>query len=156
MLLNPYHFTINQFTDEKFFVKRYNYAMPRKKKDYQPTTSDIKILETVQLLNAKNLYPLPQGVHKILSASGEPEYIIYHDVPTYGTLLSYSSKHISRLVMMLLRYGYLERIYDQKSDELYLKLSEKGDLFLFNYHRKHKYSFKKKSGEKRPLIVEIK
>ena len=57
---------------------------------------------------------------------------------------------------MLLRYGYLERKYDEKTDELYLKLSSKGELFLFDYHRKHKYSFKKKSGEKKPLIVEIK
>ena len=129
--------------------------MPRVKKDYIPQTSDIKILETVQFLNEKNLYPLPQGVHKILSASGEPEYIIYRDIPTYGTLLSYPSKHIARLVMMLLRYGYLERKYDEKTDELYLKLSNKGEMFLFSYHKKHKYSFKKKSGGKKPLIVEI-
>ena len=74
----------------------------RMKKVYIPTTSDIKILETVSLLNKQNLYPLPQGVFKILSASGEPEYIVYKDLPTYGTLLSYPSKHISRLVMMLL------------------------------------------------------
>ena len=131
-------------------------SMARMKKDYLPTTSDIKILETVQYLNKQDLYPLSQGVYKILSASGEPEYVIYRDIPTYGTLLSYASKHISRLVMMLLRYGYLERIYDEKSDDLYLKLSVKGEMFLLDYHKKHKYSFKKKSGEKKPLIVKIK
>ena len=54
--------------------------MPRIKKDYSPLTSDIKILETVQYLNAKNLYPLAQGVHKILSASGEPFYLILQNI----------------------------------------------------------------------------
>jgi len=130
--------------------------MARVKKEYIPTTSDIKILETVLYLNEKNLYPLAQGVFKILSASGEPEYVIYRDIPTYGTLLSYPSKHISRLVMMLLRYGYLERKYDETTDELYLKISPKGEAFLLSYHKKHKYSFKRKNGEKKPLIVEIK
>ena len=123
---------------------------------YIPSTSDIKVLDTVDALNKKNLYPLPQGVYKILVGSVEPEFIIYQDLPTYGTLISFSSKHISRLIMMLLRHGYLSRIYDEKSDELYLKLTEKGDIFLFKYHKKHKYSFVKRDDNKKPLIVEIK
>lgn len=123
---------------------------------YIPSTSDIKILETVEALNKKKLYPLPLGVYKILIGSVEPDFIIYSDLPTYSTLTSFSSKHISRMIMMLLRYGYLSRIYDKNTDELYLSLTEKGDLFLFDYHKKHKYSFKKKSDNKKPLIVEIK
>lgn len=126
------------------------------KRIYIPSTSDIKILETVDYLNKKNLYPLSMGVYKILIGSVEPEFIIYQDIPTYSTLTSFSSKHISRLIMMLLRYGYLSRIYDKNTDELYLQLTEKGDLFLFDYHRKHKYSFKKKDISEKPLIVEIK
>ena len=129
--------------------------MPNKK-TYIPSTSDIKILETVALLNKDNLYPLPLGVYKILVGSGEKEFLKYSNLPTYSTLTSFSSKHISRLIMMLLRNGYLARIYDEKSDELYLKITEKGDVFLFDYHKKHKYKFVKKIDNKKPLIVEIK
>lgn len=130
--------------------------MARMKSDYFPSTSDIKILETVSYLNEKDLYPLPLGVYKILVGSSEDEYIIYHELPTYRTLTSFSSKKISRLIMMLLRNNYLSKIYDEKSDDLYLKITDKGVAFLLHYHKKHKYSFRKKSPSKRPLIVEIK
>ena len=130
--------------------------MRYQKETYKPSTSDIKILDTVELLNKRNLYPLPQGVFKILSGSSEPEFIIFHDLPTYRTLTSYSSKHISRLIMMLIRNGYLAKIYDEKSNELYLKITEKGSIYLFDYHKKYKYLFKKKGVNKKPLIVEIK
>lgn len=129
--------------------------MRRNAKVFIPSTSDIKILRTVQLLNSKGLFPLSQGVYKILSASGEDEYIGYRDLPTYGTILSYSSKHISRLVMMLLRNNYLEKVFDKETNELYLAITPKGDMFLRDYDKKHKYSFKKKDVNKKPLIVEI-
>lgn len=129
--------------------------MVRKAKVFIPSTSDIKVLKTVQLLNEMDLYPLPQGVYKILSGSGEDEYFEYRNLPTYATLLSYSSKHVSRLIMMLVRNHYLEKVYDEKTNELYLKLSIKGDLFLTDYTKKHKYSFIKKSSNKKPLIVKI-
>lgn len=130
--------------------------MARMKSDYIPSTSEIKILETVSYLNEKDLYPLPLGVYKILVGSSENDFIIYHELPTYRTLTSFSSKHISRLIMMLLRNNFLEKIYDEKSDELYLKITDKGVAFLLHYHKKHKYSFHKKIVSKKPLIVEIK
>ena len=129
--------------------------MTRNKKVFVPSTSDIKILQTVKLLNERDLYPLPGGVFKILCGSGEDEYIEYRDMPTYATLLSYSSKHVSRLIMMLVRNHYLDKVYDEKTNELYLKLSVKGDMFLTQYSKKHKYSFIKKSTNKKPLIVKI-
>ena len=137
-------------------ILNYTYFMARMKSDYIPSTSEIKILETVSYLNEKNLYPLPLGVYKILIGSSEDEYIIYHDIPTYRTLTSFSSKHISRLIMMLLRNNYLAKIYDEKTNELYLKITDKGVAFLLHYHKKHKYSFHKKTPSKKPLIVEIK
>lgn len=129
--------------------------MTRNKKIFVPCTSDIKILRTVQLLNSKDLYPLPQGVFKILSGSGEDEYIAYREMPTYATLLSYSSKHVSRLIMMLCRNHYLEKVYDERTNELYLKISAKGEMFLTNYDKKHKYSFIKKSSNKKATIIKI-
>ena len=51
-----------------------------KRSIYIPSTSDIKILETVQSLNKDNLYPLPLGVYKILAGSVEKEFIKYKDL----------------------------------------------------------------------------
>lgn len=124
--------------------------------EYYPATSDIKILKTVQILNEMDLYPLALGVYKIISGSKDPEYERYQSLETYSTLISLNSRHVSRLVMMLLRNGYLENIYDENTNELYLKITQKGVSFLSDYHKKHKYSFKRKSSESKPLIVEIK
>ena len=129
--------------------------MRKTKKAYIPSTTEIKILDTVKLLNDNNEYPLPLGVFKILSGSTDPEFEKYQELGTYKTLTSYTSKHISRLIMMLLRNDYLYKIYDENSDELYLALSDKGQVFLFNYHKKHKYKFVRKTPNKKPLIVKI-
>ena len=129
--------------------------MRKTKKVYIPTTTEIKILDTVKLLNDGGEYPLPLGVFNILAGSPDEEFEKYQDLPTYKTLTSYTSKHISRLIMMLLRNGYLRKIYDEKTNELYLEVTEKGDLFLFDYHKKHKYKFVKKVHSKKPLIFKI-
>ena len=67
--------------------------------------------------------------------------------------MSYPSKKMSRLVMMLLRYHYLERIYDEATNELYLKVAPKGETELIKYHKKHKYSFTKKKVKEKPLFL---
>ena len=130
--------------------------MRRIKEEFTPSTSDIKILKTVQLLNEMDLYPLPLGVYKIVVGSTEPAFDKYHDLETYSTLISLNSKHVSRLIMMLLRNNYLENIYDENTNELYLKITIKGETFLREYRKKHKYSFKRKEASEKPLIVEIK
>lgn len=122
---------------------------------YLPSTSELKILITVEELNKDSLYPLPLGIYKILVGSEEQDYLQYQHLSTYSTLISYSSKHISKMIMMLIRYNYLEKIYDPRTNELYLKLSTKGELFLFEYRKKHKYNFKKRSEIDKPLIVKI-
>ena len=129
--------------------------MRKTKKIYIPTTTEIKILDTIKLLNDSSEYPLPLGVYNILVGSPAPEFEKYQELPTFKTLTSYTSKHISRLIMMLLRNEYLCKIYDEKTNELYLEITEKGDLFLFDYHKKHKYRFVKKMPSKKPLIVKI-
>lgn len=129
--------------------------MANRSKIFIPSTSDIKILRTVSYLNDLNLYPLSQGVYKILSGSSEEEFKEYSVCPTFGTLLSYGSKHVSRLIMMLLRNDYLEKKYDVKTNELYLKITGKGIKFLNDYDKKHKYLFKKKENNCKTLIVKI-
>ena len=117
-------------------------------------TTDLKILETVSLLNEMNVYPLSEGVYLILKGDEDEQISKYSSLVTYKTLVSYSSKKVSRLIMMLLRYHYLERIYDEKSDKLYLKISDKGTVALIDYHKKHKYNFVKKKVNHKPLFLE--
>lgn len=129
--------------------------MVRRKKVFIPNTTDIKVLKTISDLNEKDLYPVSLGVYKILSGSEETEFISYKDLDTYATLLSYSSKHVSRVIMMLLRNRYLEKIYDETTNELYLKITVLGSEFLRKYSKTHKYNFKKKEPNKSPLIIKI-
>ena len=105
---------------------------------YVLETSDLKILETVTFLNKDNYYPLPEGVYKILSGVDDEETEKFSELPTYKTLISYNSKKVSRLIVMLIRYHYLERVYDPVSDKLYLKVAPKGEVELVKYHKKHK------------------
>lgn len=124
-------------------------------KELKLTPSHIKILKTISLLNSKHLYPLPEGVGNILKGKVDLETNQYQDLLTYSTLLSFSSKKICRYILMLQRYGYLDKIYDKKTDNLYLRTTEKGEAILFDYLKKHKNIFKKKSGVNKTLIVKI-
>ena len=122
---------------------------------YKLCTNDLKIIETVSLLNKDDIYPLPEGVYKILSGSEDEEIDEYRNLPTYKTLVSYNSKKISRLIVMLVRYHFLEKIYDEKTDDLYLKVTIKGNDELEKYHKKHKYKFVTKKVKTKPLFIKI-
>ena len=122
---------------------------------YVLETTDYKILETVSLLNKDNYYPLAEGVYKILTGVDDEETDQFSELDTYKTLISYTSKKISRFIMMLLRYHYLERVYDQVSDKLYLKVAAKGEVELVKYHKKHKYKFTTKKVNLEPTIVKL-
>ena len=122
---------------------------------YKLCTNDLKIIETISLLNEMDLYPLAEGVFKIVNGDDSPEIALFKNFSTYKTLVSYNSKKISRLIIMLIRYKYLERIYDENTNELYLKVSDKGDRALVDYHKKHKYKFVTKKVNNKPLFVKI-
>ena len=129
--------------------------MVKKVKTLRLTTTHFKILETVEYLNNQKYYPLPQGVRKILMGEKDEETLLFKEAPTYGTLISYPSKKISRYVMMLLRYHYLAKKYDPKTDKLYLEISDLGVSTLLLHNKKHKTSYKKKTTQKVPTIVRI-
>lgn len=122
---------------------------------YVLETSDLKILETVSLLNKDKYYPLPEGVYLILSGDDDEEIQKFSHLPTFKTLISYNQKKVSRFIVMLLRYHYLERIYDPESDKLYLKIAPLGETALIKYHKKHKYKFTTKKVNKSPTIVKL-
>lgn len=120
---------------------------------FKISTTDLKILDTISYLNQKGIYPLNEGVYKILKGDIDIDLDDFMSIPTYKTLVSYPSKKISKHIMMLLRYSYLERIYDEESDEMYLKIATKGEVELINYHKKHKYKFKEKKVKEKPLFL---
>lgn len=119
-----------------------------------------KILYTVSLLNNESSYPKPSGVFNVLSKKIDDETKAYSHLPCYGLLLSYSSKKISRMITMLVRYQYLEYFYHKKTDELYLRINEKGKKELNNYLSKHKFKNSCKSSlncnkQSKPNILKI-
>lgn len=120
---------------------------------YQLQTCDLKILYTVSLLNEQNVYPLPEGVYLILKGDEDEDIEKYSSLATYKTLVSFPSKKVSRLIVMLVRYHYLEKMYDIDSDEMYLKITDKGERALLDYRKKHKYSFVKKQVKKKNLFL---
>ncbi len=129
--------------------------MKKERNVYILETADYKILQTVSLLNSEHYYPLPEGVFKILTGSEDDDVIAFKDYPTYKTLISYNSKKVSRLIVMLIRYNYLERVYDRATDKLYLKIAPKGETDLLKYQKKHKYKFQQKKVNLKPTIVKL-
>ena len=122
---------------------------------YVLETSDLKILDTVSLLNKDNYYPLPEGVYRILIGDEDEEFIPFSRYPTFKTLISFNQKKVSRLIVMLIRHRYLERVYDPNTDKLYLKIAPLGETELVKYHKKHKYEFKQKKVKKTACIVRL-
>ena len=129
--------------------------MRKQRNIYVLETCDLKILETVSLLNKDNYYPLSEGVYLILTGDDDEDIEKFSYLPTYKTLISFNQKKISRLIVMLLRYRYLERVYDSSTDKLYLKISPLGETELIKYHKKHKYKFATKKVKKSPCIVKL-
>lgn len=129
--------------------------MNKRTRKFAVTLTHLKILETINYLNEKHYYPLPQGVRKILMGEEDEETLMFKDSPTYATLISYPSKKISRYVMMLQRYHYLGKKYDSVTDKLYLEITDLGKSTLLEHSKKHKKAYKKKSVTKATTIVYI-
>jgi len=55
----------------------------------------------------------------------------------------------------MVRRGYLAYIYDEKTDGMYLYITEKGEEELFAFQKKHKDEYKKKTPKSKPEIVEL-
>ena len=122
---------------------------------YTPKLIDIKILYTVNSLNELGYFPNNHGVLKILKGEVDTESKAFTNLITFQTLVSYNSKKLSRIILLLVRYKYLEKKYDKNTDDLYLKISEKGKIYLQDYLSKHHPIFKKHQKINNPTIVKI-
>ena len=127
-----------------------------KKTDFRLTVSHYKILQTVNELNKSKLYPTSKGVNNILQGKLDPETRKYINLKTFGTLLSYPGRRLCSYILNMVRRGYLSYIYDKNSDDMYLRLTEKGEVEVFNFERKHKNEYTKKEPHRKAQIVEIK
>lgn len=129
--------------------------MPAKIKEYIPTIAEIKILDTIARLNEDNYYPLPVAIYLIVTGDETPEISYYYDLPAYGTLTSFNQKQVSRLITKMIHHSLIENIYDERTDELYLKVTNNGFKALENHFKTHKSTFAKHKKERKPIIVKI-
>lgn len=114
-----------------------------------------KVLITIKQLNDLNYYPLNEGIYKILIGVVDDETKEFTSLRSFGTLISFSSKKICRLTMMLYRHNYINRVFDSKTKKLYFSLTEKGEKAANLFLEKHKKPFAKKSKNNTPTIVKI-
>ena len=127
-----------------------------KKNEFRLTVSHYKILQTVNELNKEKKYPTAKGINNILQGKLDPETRKYINLKTFGTLLSYPGRRLCSYILNMVRRGYLSYIYDKGSDDMYLRLTEKGEVEVFNFERKHKNNYTKKEPHRKAQIVEIK
>lgn len=132
--------------------------MPKRKKvsEFHLTVSHYKIMETIKELNDIHKYPTPKGVNNILMGKLDTETRQYIAISTFGTLISFQGRKLCSYILNMVRRGYLSYIYDESSDGMYLRITEKGEEELYSHLKKHNYSHKKKTPHRKCEIVEIK
>lgn len=114
-----------------------------------------KVLITIKALNDSHYYPLNEGIYKILVGIVDDETKPFVDMDCFGTLISFTSKKVCRLTMMLFRYGYLGRVFDTNTKKLYFSLTDKGLEAVEQFLTKHKKPFARRNKSNSPTIVKI-
>ena len=114
-----------------------------------------KVLITIKALNDLHYYPLNEGIYKILVGVVDEETKQFVDLDCFGTLISFTSKKVCRLTMMLYRYGYLGRVFDTQTKKLYFSLTDKGIEATETFLRNHKKPFDRRNKNITPTIVKI-
>ena len=130
--------------------------MKKKSTEFRLSVSHYKIMETIAELNKMNKYPTAKGVNNILSGKFDEETKQYINISTFGTLISFPGRKLCSYILNMVRRGYLSYIYDKNTDNMYIRITEKGEEELFLHLRKHNYSHKRKTPHHKQEIVEIK
>lgn len=130
--------------------------MIKKRDEFRLTVSHYKILQTIDELNKRHLYPTAKGVNNILMGKLDRETRKYVDLKTYGTLISFPGRKLCSYILNMTRRDYLGYVYDKNSDAMYLRITEKGEGELLHFEKRHKTSYRKKEPHHKPEIVEIK
>ena len=114
-----------------------------------------KVLITIKALNDLHYYPLNEGIYKILVGAVDEDTKPFVDLDCFGTLISFTSKKVCRLTMMLYRYGYIGRIFDAQTKKLYFSLTDKGLETTEAFLKNHKKPFARRNKNITPTIVKI-
>lgn len=114
-----------------------------------------KVLITIKALNDLHYYPLNEGIYKILVGVVDEDTKPFVDLDCFGTLISFTSKKVCRLTMMLYRYGYIGRIFDTQTKKLYFSLTDKGIEVTKSFLKNHKKPFARRNKNVTPTIVKI-
>lgn len=114
-----------------------------------------KVLITIKALNDLHYYPLNEGIYKILVGIVDEDTKQFVNLDCFGTLISFTSKKVCRLTMMLYRYGYLGRVFDTQTKKLYFSLTDKGIEATESFLKNHKKPFARRSKSVTPTIVKI-
>lgn len=114
-----------------------------------------KVLITIKALNDLHYYPLNEGIYKILVGVVDEDTKPFVDLDCFGTLISFTSKKVCRLTMMLYRYGYIGRIFDTQTKKLYFSLTDKGIGVTEAFLKTHKKPFARRNKNVTPTIVKI-
>ena len=124
-------------------------------KQFELNQTYCKVLVTISELNKQSYYPLNEGVYKILAGILDDEVLPFSNLESFGRLTSYSSKKICHLTLMLFRHGYLGKIFDPVSKKLYLRTTEKGEIAVADFAKKHRCSFAKRKQKTAMTIAKI-
>lgn len=124
-------------------------------KQFELNQTYCKVLLTISELNKKSYYPLNEGIYKILVGALDDEISPFSDLSTFATLTSFSSKKICHLTLALFKAGLISKVFDPRTKKLYFTVTEKGDLALANYFKKHKKGFVRRSLKTNVTIVKI-
>ena len=124
-------------------------------KKFELIITHYKILDTINELNMRHMYPLSDGVYKIVVGIVDEETMDLIDLSTFGTLLSFGSKKVCRFLLALQRHGYIKKIYNQDTDKLYYATTMLGEEALRLYHKKHKRPYIKKQRSFKKTILKL-
>ena len=124
-------------------------------KDLKLNQTYFKVLVALKDLNDLNYFPLNEGIYKILVGIVDEDTKDFINLQSFGTLLSFSSKKVCRLTMMLYRYDYISRVFDTKTKKLYFAFSKKGESAVKVFLLRHKKPFAKRKKKTAPTIVKI-
>ena len=124
-------------------------------KSFKIAITHFKLLDTIGYLNNMNRYPLNEGVYKIVSGILDEETLLYRNCPTFSTLISFTGKKTTRYLTALEKNGYLHRIFDRETNNLYLELTSKGKEALYLFHKRHGLEYVKKERKIDKTIIEL-
>jgi hypothetical protein len=124
-------------------------------KELEINITHIKLLATISSLNRKKLYPISDGIYKIVAGIIDNETAAYVDEPAFGTLISFTSKKVCRYLLALQRHKYIKKIYAPKKDCLVYATTELGETTLNKYMNRRKREFIKKERNIKETIIKI-